>query len=41
MTIETIEEVAIQGIEVEVANENNNVIATEDESSAVIIEDKK
>jgi len=41
MTIETIEEVAIQDIEVEIANENNNVIATEDESSAVIIEDKK
>ena len=41
MTIETIEEVAIEDIEVEIANENNNVIATEDESSAVIIEDKK
>jgi K(+)-stimulated pyrophosphate-energized sodium pump len=41
MTIETIEEVAIEDIEVEIANENNNIIATEDESSAVIIEDKK
>jgi len=41
MTIETIEEVAIEDIEVEIANENNNIIATEDESSSVIIEDKK
>ena len=39
MTIETIEEVAIQDIEVEIANENNNVIATEEEPSTVIIED--
>jgi len=41
MTIETIEEVAVEDIEVEIANENNNVIATEEVSSAVTIEDKK
>jgi len=41
MTIETIEKVAIEDIEVEIANENNNVIATEEEPLTVIIEDKK